>query len=48
MAPLVSFESDTHRDFFARRIGCQVFNPVYGMDLDRSPMSSVTLDNQAC
>ena len=33
VAPLVSFESDTHRDFFARRIGCQVFNPVYGMDL---------------
>jgi ABC-type oligopeptide transport system substrate-binding subunit len=33
VAPLVSFESDTQRDFFARRVGCQVFNPVYGMDL---------------
>jgi YVTN family beta-propeller protein len=33
VAPLVAFESDTQRDLFAQRIGCQTFNPVYGMDL---------------
>jgi YVTN family beta-propeller protein len=33
VAPLIAFATDTERDLFARRIGCQVFNPVYGMDL---------------
>jgi len=33
VAPLVAFENDTYRDLFSQRVGCQVSNPVYGMDL---------------
>ncbi len=32
-APWVAYASGTSRDFFSARIGCQVFQPVYGMDL---------------
>lgn len=32
-SPLVVYESDESRDFFSARIGCQVYQPVYGMDL---------------
>lgn len=32
-APWAVIENDTHRDFFSRRMGCQVYQPVYGMDL---------------
>lgn len=32
-APLVAFESVTTGDLFSERVGCQVFNPVYGVDL---------------
>jgi hypothetical protein len=27
------FATDASRDFFSARIGCQVYQPVYGMDL---------------
>jgi YVTN family beta-propeller protein len=32
-APLVGFANETARDFFSARIGCQVYQPVVGMDL---------------
>ncbi len=32
-APWVVIENDTSRDFLSARIGCQVFQPVYGIDL---------------
>ena len=32
-APWVSYANGTARDFFSARMGCQVFQPVYGMDL---------------
>jgi YVTN family beta-propeller protein len=32
-APLVAFANPVRQDFFSRRIGCQTFNPLYGMDL---------------
>lgn len=32
-APWVAIGNDSSRDFFSARIGCQVFHPVYGMDL---------------
>ena len=32
-APWVAYATGTSRDFFSDRIGCQVFHPVYGMDL---------------
>jgi hypothetical protein len=32
-APWVAYATGASRDFFAARIGCQVFHPVYGMDL---------------
>jgi peptide/nickel transport system substrate-binding protein len=32
-APWVAYATGTSRDFFSPRIGCQVFQPVYGMDL---------------
>jgi ABC-type transport system substrate-binding protein len=34
-APWVAYAVGTARDFFSARIGCQTFNPVYGMDLAR-------------
>ena len=32
-APWVAYANGTFRDFFSARIGCQLFQPVYGMDL---------------
>jgi YVTN family beta-propeller protein len=32
-APLVAFANPVSQDFFSRRMGCQVYNPLYGMDL---------------
>ena len=31
--PGAAIETSTSRDFFSARIGCQVYQPVYGMDL---------------
>jgi ABC-type oligopeptide transport system substrate-binding subunit len=33
-APVASYQNDNIRDFFSARIGCQVYQPVYGMDLN--------------
>jgi YVTN family beta-propeller protein len=32
-APIAAFGNSVSRDFFSARMGCQVFQPVYGMDL---------------
>jgi ABC-type transport system substrate-binding protein len=32
-APAVAYENDESRDFFSARIGCQIFQPIYGMDI---------------
>jgi peptide/nickel transport system substrate-binding protein len=32
-APLASWDFDNNRDFFSARMGCQIYQPVYGMDL---------------
>ena len=32
-APLAAIGNASIRDFFSARVGCQVFNPLYGMDL---------------
>jgi YVTN family beta-propeller protein len=32
-APIVAFATTTARDFFSARVGCQVYQPIYGMDL---------------
>jgi YVTN family beta-propeller protein len=32
-APWVAYANGTARDFFSARMGCQVFQPAYGMDL---------------
>ena len=32
-APLVPIGNPLSQDFFSARIGCQVYQPVYGMDL---------------
>jgi hypothetical protein len=32
-APWAAFGNDAAHDFFSERIGCQVYNPLYGMDL---------------
>jgi hypothetical protein len=33
IAPAAAIAVDASRDFFAARIGCQVYQPVSGMDL---------------
>jgi ABC-type transport system substrate-binding protein/DNA-binding SARP family transcriptional activator/DNA-binding beta-propeller fold protein YncE len=33
LAPAAPFATDASRDFFSARIGCQTYQPVYGMDL---------------
>jgi YVTN family beta-propeller protein len=33
LAPVISFADITAPDFFSARIGCQTFQPLYGMDL---------------
>ena len=32
-APLVAIANLTTRDFFSARVGCQLYQPVYGVDL---------------
>jgi ABC-type transport system substrate-binding protein len=32
-APWAVIENDTSRDFFSTRIGCQTYQPIYGIDL---------------
>jgi ABC-type transport system substrate-binding protein len=32
-APMVAFASGTSQDFFSARIGCQTYQPVFGMDI---------------
>jgi ABC-type oligopeptide transport system substrate-binding subunit len=32
-APFVAIANDSELDFFSARVGCQVFQPVYGVDL---------------
>ena len=32
-APLIAFGVVLNRDLFSARIGCQIYQPVYGMDL---------------
>jgi hypothetical protein len=33
LAPAAAFATDASRDFFSARIGCQLYQPVYGIDL---------------
>jgi peptide/nickel transport system substrate-binding protein len=33
-APLANYQNDNNRDFFSARLGCQVYQPIYGMDLN--------------
>ncbi len=33
IAPVAAFSTNASRDFFSARIGCQVYQPVYGIDL---------------
>jgi hypothetical protein len=30
---VAALSTDTVHDFFSARMGCQIYNPVYGMDL---------------
>jgi ABC-type oligopeptide transport system substrate-binding subunit len=32
-APWAAIANEQHHDFFSERIGCQVHNPIFGMDL---------------
>jgi ABC-type oligopeptide transport system substrate-binding subunit len=32
-APWVAYATGTSRDFFSARMGCQIFQPIYGMDV---------------
>ena len=32
-APLAAWTNDNDRDFFGERVGCQLYHPIYGMDL---------------
>jgi YVTN family beta-propeller protein len=32
-APMVAWATSTSQDFFSARVGCQIYQPVYGMDL---------------
>jgi peptide/nickel transport system substrate-binding protein len=32
-SPLAAWDNDNERDFFSARMGCQLFQPVYGMDI---------------
>lgn len=32
-APIVAWATDAARDFFASRVGCGIYQPIYGMDL---------------
>jgi hypothetical protein len=33
VAPAAAFATNASRDFFSARMGCQVYQPVYGIDL---------------
>jgi peptide/nickel transport system substrate-binding protein len=33
LVPAAAFATDASRDFFSARVGCQVYQPVFGMDL---------------
>jgi hypothetical protein len=33
VAPVAAIETSTSLDFFSARIGCQVYQPVYGVDI---------------
>jgi ABC-type oligopeptide transport system substrate-binding subunit len=33
VAPAIAYETDTSRDFFSARVGCQRYQPIYGMDI---------------
>jgi ABC-type transport system substrate-binding protein len=33
-APLAAWDNDNQRDFFSSRVGCQVYQPIYGMDFN--------------
>jgi hypothetical protein len=30
---MLAFANETARDFFSARVGCQIYQPVYGIDL---------------
>ena len=32
-APILAWATESARDFFSARVGCQVYQPIYGMDL---------------
>ena len=32
-SPLAAWDVDNERDFFSARLGCQLYHPVYGMDI---------------
>lgn len=32
-APIVAYANPVRQDFFSRRMGCQIYNPLYGFDL---------------
>jgi peptide/nickel transport system substrate-binding protein len=32
-APLALYQNDNNRDFFSVKVGCQTYQPIYGMDL---------------
>jgi YVTN family beta-propeller protein len=34
-APILAWATESARDFFSARVGCQVYQPLYGMDLGR-------------
>ncbi len=34
-APILAWATESARDFFSARVGCQVYQPIYGMDLGR-------------
>jgi ABC-type transport system substrate-binding protein len=33
-SPLAAWDNDNQRDFFSARVGCQVYQPIYGMDFN--------------
>ncbi len=33
LAPAAAFATNASRDFFSARMGCQLYQPVYGIDL---------------
>ncbi|MFY9577810.1 MAG: hypothetical protein WAQ33_00655 [Gaiellaceae bacterium] len=33
LVPAAALATDASRDFFSARIGCQIYQPVYGIDI---------------